>query len=279
MTSPFLQFVRICPEKFWELHIALMNGQEDFYDIPSANRTPTQTRAKLVELALPIVGEDKKGALTDLLAHKTTPNGGLAVTDELKYTSRLTHVATASGALLTSHSQVFPSELDSCLPHCPLGWARRRRDFQQLGRKGVDRFLGIQGPHLTGFKKLHTCVYYSAIDLHARFKVLDELSGASRCDDLQQEFPDGQRVRGSSTPLHHFSNEFVDDIDIAGSDSVRDLRIRFDYVPAPRFHRRITLVKGDERVLLRQLFWSFRGWVIQHESYDQLSGRACRKTR
>lgn len=64
-----------------------MNGQEDFYDIPSSSRTPTQTRAKLVDLALPIVGPDKKGALTDLLIHKTTPNGGTAVTDELKYTS------------------------------------------------------------------------------------------------------------------------------------------------------------------------------------------------
>ena len=63
-----------------------MNGQEDFYDIPSSKRTPTETRAKLVELALPIVGADKKKALTDLLTHKTTPNGGTAVTDDLKYT-------------------------------------------------------------------------------------------------------------------------------------------------------------------------------------------------
>ena len=164
MTSPFPQVVRLCPEKFWEFHVALMNGQEDFYDIPAASRTPTQTRAKLIELALPIIGEDKKGALTDLLTHKTTPNGGLAVTDELKYTSRLTHVVITTGASLTSHSQVFPSELDPCLPHCPLGRARRRRDFQQLGKKGVDCFLGIQGPRLIKLTKSHTCVYYSAID-------------------------------------------------------------------------------------------------------------------
>jgi len=81
-----LAVARISPQNFWEFHVALMNGQEDFYDIPSSNRTPTQTRAKLIELALPIIGEDKKGALTDLLTHKTTPNGGTAVTDELKYT-------------------------------------------------------------------------------------------------------------------------------------------------------------------------------------------------
>ena len=87
MTSLVFQVARASPEKFWEFHLALMNGQEDFYDIPSSTRTPTQTRAKLVELALPIVGADKKQVLTDLLIHKTTPNGGTAVTDELKYTS------------------------------------------------------------------------------------------------------------------------------------------------------------------------------------------------
>jgi len=81
-----LAVVRVSPEKFWEFHLALMNGQEDFYDIPSSKRTPTETRSKLIELALPIVGEDKKGELHDLLSHKTTPNGGTAVTDELKYT-------------------------------------------------------------------------------------------------------------------------------------------------------------------------------------------------
>lgn len=125
-----------------------MNGQEDFYDIPSSNRTPTQTRAKLVELALPIVGEDKKGALTDLLTHKATPNGGTAVTDDLKYTSTFDSRLSVTEASLTSNSQVLPSELDPCLPHCPLGWTHRRRHFQQLGRKGVDRLLGIQGSRL-----------------------------------------------------------------------------------------------------------------------------------
>jgi len=81
-----LAVARVSPEKFWEFHIALMDAQENFYDIPSSNRTPTETRAKLVELALPIIGADKKEVLTDLLTHKTTPNGGTAVTDELKYT-------------------------------------------------------------------------------------------------------------------------------------------------------------------------------------------------
>ena len=107
-----------------------MNGQEDFYDIPSSKRTPTETRGKLIELALPIVGEDKKGKLHDLLAHKTTPNGGTAVTDELKYTSAFRFCFLVIGASLTSCSQILPSELDPCLPNCSLGWPRRGRDFQ-----------------------------------------------------------------------------------------------------------------------------------------------------
>jgi hypothetical protein len=124
MASPLSQVARISPEKFWEFHVALMDAQEDFYDIPSSNRTPTQTRAKLVELALPIVGEDKKGALTDLLSHKTTPNGGTAVTDELKYTSTFEPSIFVREASLTSNSQVLPSELDPCLPNRPLGRSR-----------------------------------------------------------------------------------------------------------------------------------------------------------
>ena len=104
-----------------------MNGQEDFYDIPSSKRTPTETRAKLVELALPIVGADKKDALTVLLAHKTTPNGGTAVTDELKYTSTFDPVLfTREGISRTSNSQVLPSELYPRFPNRPLGWSRRR---------------------------------------------------------------------------------------------------------------------------------------------------------
>jgi len=102
-----------------------MNGQEDFYDIPSSKRTPTETRVKLVELALPVVGADKKEVLTDLLAHKTTPNGGTGVTDELKYTSASYSDLTRETAL-TSDSQILPSELDPRFPNRPLGWSRRR---------------------------------------------------------------------------------------------------------------------------------------------------------
>lgn len=106
-----------------------MNGQEDFYDIPSSDRTPTQTRTKLIDLALPIVGDDKKEALKALLDHKTTPNGGNAVTDELKYTSAFSPNFVAK-APLTLSSQVLPTELDPCLANRSLGWSRRERNFQ-----------------------------------------------------------------------------------------------------------------------------------------------------
>ena len=159
-----------------------MNGQEDFYDIPSSNRTPTQTKAKLVEFALPIVGEEKKEVLTGLLAHRTTPNGGTGVTDELKYTSALRPCIFVIEAFLTSNSQVLPSKLDSCFPNRPLGRSRPKRHLQQLGRKGVDCVFGIQGPRLGEITELHTRVYYS---VQCPFCQWHHLSSTFRRDDFQ----------------------------------------------------------------------------------------------
>jgi len=76
----------VTPEKFYEFHLALMKAQQDYFDIPSSQRTPVQTREKLVELATPIIGSDKVEVLKSLLQHKTSPNGGTDVTDDLKYT-------------------------------------------------------------------------------------------------------------------------------------------------------------------------------------------------
>ncbi|KAH8118409.1 hypothetical protein DFH11DRAFT_1567255 [Phellopilus nigrolimitatus] len=61
-----------------ESALALFRNQNDFFDIPTSNLTPTQIREKLIALALPVVGSDKKGALVDLLTFKGTPNGGIA---------------------------------------------------------------------------------------------------------------------------------------------------------------------------------------------------------
>lgn len=64
-----------------------MKNQQDYFDIPSSQRTPIQTREKLAELAKPIIGPNNIEAFNDLLKHKTSPNGGTDVTEDLKYTS------------------------------------------------------------------------------------------------------------------------------------------------------------------------------------------------
>jgi hypothetical protein len=50
--------------------------------------TPVQIREKLADIAEPLIGADKVADVKELLKLKSTPNGGVAVTDELKYTSR-----------------------------------------------------------------------------------------------------------------------------------------------------------------------------------------------
>lgn len=65
----------------------LFEHQEEYYDIPSSRLTPFEIRNKLVELASKHVGANKGSLVQDLLALKGTPNGGNAVTDDLKYNS------------------------------------------------------------------------------------------------------------------------------------------------------------------------------------------------
>lgn len=50
--------------------------------------TPLQIREKLVELASHHISKPNVGRLIELLKLKTTPNGGVAVTDDLKYNSK-----------------------------------------------------------------------------------------------------------------------------------------------------------------------------------------------
>jgi hypothetical protein len=68
----------------------LLQKQEEYYDIPSSTLTPLQIREKLASLyAESGVSGDQVEAFKDLLRNKSTPNGGVSVTDELKYTSKL----------------------------------------------------------------------------------------------------------------------------------------------------------------------------------------------
>jgi hypothetical protein len=67
----------------------LLQKQEEFYDIPTSTLTPVQIREKLASLyAEADVTSDQVEAFRDLLRNKSTPNGGVSVTDELKYTSK-----------------------------------------------------------------------------------------------------------------------------------------------------------------------------------------------
>ncbi|KAG1796898.1 uncharacterized protein BJ212DRAFT_1489159 [Suillus subaureus] len=65
-----LAVVRAAPEKFWTFSLALFKQQAEFFDGPSSNLTPLQFVAMF----------------KDLLKLKPTPNGGVGVTDDLKYT-------------------------------------------------------------------------------------------------------------------------------------------------------------------------------------------------
>jgi len=66
-----------------------MKRQEEYYDIPTSQLTPLQIREKLAQLASEAgLSGDQVKAFSDALTLKSTPNGGVSVTDELKYTSK-----------------------------------------------------------------------------------------------------------------------------------------------------------------------------------------------
>ncbi|KAF8505868.1 hypothetical protein F5888DRAFT_1915843 [Russula emetica] len=82
-----LAAARVSPDKFWPFSLRLLQRQEEYYDIPSSTLTPLQIREKLASLyAESGVSGDQVEAFKDLLRNKSTPNGGVSVTDELKYT-------------------------------------------------------------------------------------------------------------------------------------------------------------------------------------------------
>ncbi|KAG8681130.1 hypothetical protein FRC08_015822 [Ceratobasidium sp. 394] len=77
---------RVAPDRFWEYTSIVFKNQETFFDIPASSLTPVQIREKLVALVPDGVDKSK---VADLLVHKTTPNGGVDVTDDLKYNIKL----------------------------------------------------------------------------------------------------------------------------------------------------------------------------------------------
>ncbi|RXW25803.1 hypothetical protein EST38_g10 [Candolleomyces aberdarensis] len=80
-----LAVLRASPEHFWPFSLALFKHQDEYFDIPTANLTPLQIRAKLIDLAASVIPFGDVEKVKDLLALKGTPNGGTGVTDDLKY--------------------------------------------------------------------------------------------------------------------------------------------------------------------------------------------------
>lgn len=81
-----LAVVRVSPDNFWRFSLALFKKQGEYFDIPTSTLTPTQIRENLAQLAASVIGSGLKDEFSELLKLKTTPNGGVAVTDDLKYT-------------------------------------------------------------------------------------------------------------------------------------------------------------------------------------------------
>ncbi|KAI0353129.1 hypothetical protein OH77DRAFT_1427920 [Trametes cingulata] len=81
-----LAVARVAPDDFWKFSLALFAKQGEYFDIPTSTLTPTQIREKLTALVAETIGDDKAAPFKDLVTLKSSPNGGVAVTDDLKYT-------------------------------------------------------------------------------------------------------------------------------------------------------------------------------------------------
>jgi len=81
-----LAVARVSPEHFWPFSLALFKNQGDYFDIPTSTLTPIQIREKLAQLAAEVIPANKVDDFKELLKLKGSPNGGIAVLDDLKYT-------------------------------------------------------------------------------------------------------------------------------------------------------------------------------------------------
>lgn len=66
----------------------LFEAQGDYFDRPASDLTASEIRAKLVSLASDFLASEKIKKLGELLTIKETPNGGIGVTDDLKYNGK-----------------------------------------------------------------------------------------------------------------------------------------------------------------------------------------------
>ena len=85
----------------------LFKKQDEFFDIPAQDLSSRQAREKLAQLASEVLSPVGVKTFKDLLALKGTPNGGNAITDDLKYTSKFAygkrHIFSAASVSKISH--------------------------------------------------------------------------------------------------------------------------------------------------------------------------------
>ncbi|KAG6868128.1 hypothetical protein C0993_007332 [Termitomyces sp. T159_Od127] len=70
----------------FHINSRLFKNQGDYFDIPTSTLTALEIREKLAKLAGQVIPPAAVEQFKDLLKLKGTPNGGNAVTDDLKYT-------------------------------------------------------------------------------------------------------------------------------------------------------------------------------------------------
>jgi hypothetical protein len=76
--------------------VQLFETQTDYFDRPASTMTPLQIRDKLTELASHHVSKSDVAKVAELLKVKSTPNGGIGVTDDLKYNGQFSFLSSAS---------------------------------------------------------------------------------------------------------------------------------------------------------------------------------------
>jgi len=85
-TEAGLAMLRLSPKDFWAYSRSLFDNQEDYYDLAILDLSARQIREKLGSLASQLLTAIEVDQFVDLLTIKGHPNGGVAVSDDLKST-------------------------------------------------------------------------------------------------------------------------------------------------------------------------------------------------
>jgi len=108
-----LAALRASPENYWPFSLALFKRQEEYFDIPTQDLTPRQIRENLAKLASEVLPPDAVEKFKELLVFKGTPNGGNAVTDDLKYTIKFSRQNGIHVSPSTLWDGLFQSQISS----------------------------------------------------------------------------------------------------------------------------------------------------------------------